>query len=388
MFGEPIVECVYGWGHILRLYPDHLDIEDASYALRDLINFKPMYRRIMGVASMRLDLQFSSGVVVIRGIADISLALKVMAYLNTWSAVTVAFSVEELSSVPELLLPAPIENTPRLLTGPDEFRPLEARDVATDQQLCETVTALQATALPPLNDLPLVLSDRNQERFWEYDANEQSTTVVGPFDAVVDSKQDSSGGQSTGVTTSQFAVTLEAVISWPWTDERHLQHKQRLKRLQTERELRFYGFDRETLIQRLRDEPLPQLRVPARLLPGEIAHYCTSARLCDESLTGGRRAKLRVKDQGTLILSDRRLLYLGRKRQIVLEYERVLQASHVPDAVVISADYWNKPQFFSMRRSLECAMYLEQILQNFVLRTESLASRTTQPSLIEYPISQ
>ena len=380
MFGEPIVECVYGWGHILRLYPDHVDIEDVSYSLRDLINFKPMYRCIMGVASMRLDLQFSSGVVVIRGIADISLALKVMAYLNTWSAVTVAFSVEELPSVPELFLPARIEQTPRSLGIPQQFE--------TDQ-LRETVTGSQMTALTALNSMPLVLSDRSQERFWEYDANEQATTVVGPFDAVVDSKQDS--GQNTGVTTPQLAVTLEAVTSWPWTDERHLQHEQRLKRLQTEREMRFYGFDRETLIQRLRDEPLPHVRVPARLLPDEMAHYCTSARLCDEPLTGGRRAKRKVKDQGTLILTNRRLLYLGRKRQIVLEYERVLQASHVPDAVLLSADCWNKPQFFSMRHSLECAMYLERILQNFAFCPDSLLSRTTQthpPSLVEYPISQ
>ncbi|GCE27127.1 hypothetical protein KDA_26110 [Dictyobacter alpinus] len=350
MFAEPIVECVYGWGQVLRLYPDHVDIEGVSYELHDLLNFRPVYRRIMGVASMRLDLQFSTGAVILRGIADIPLALRVIAYLNTWSAVTIGIKVEELSSIPELPSPSSIGYTPR----------------------------------------PLVLSDSSQESFWEYDANDQPTTV-GPLDAVVDMTQTS--GQSTDVTASQFAITLEAVPAWPWTDERHLQHKQRLQRLQAEREKRLYGFDRETLMQRLRDEPLPQLRVPARLLVDEIAHYCTSARLCTEPLTGGKRTKFKVKDQGTLILTNRRLIYLGRKRQIVLEYERVLQASHIPDAVLISADYWSRPQCFSMRRSLECAMYLEQILWRNSVQSASSSRMADQPSLpqkslVEYHVSQ
>ncbi|GCE19562.1 hypothetical protein [Dictyobacter kobayashii] len=324
MFTEPIVECVYGWGQTLQLYPDHVDIEGTSYTLHDLINFKPVYRRILGVPSMRLELQFTSGRVVIRGIADISLALKVIAYLHTWSAVHLRYSVEEIQSIPELPAPAMlVERTPR----------------------------------------PLVLSEAGRERFWEYDSHDQPTIAVGPFDAIVDGEDETVSPADS--TSPELAVTLDAVTSWPWTDERHLQHKQRLQRLQREREARLYGFDIEDLAERLRAGPLPQISVPAVLLDGECAHYSIEARLCDEAPGEGKRAKLKVKDQGRLVLTNLRLIYLGRQRHITLSYEHMLQYSPVPGAVMISTAYWHRQQFFVMPRPLECAMYLEHIWKHF-----------------------
>lgn len=332
MFGEQIAECVYGWGQVLRLYPNHVDIHGNTYALSELINFKPVYRRVMGVPSMRLELQFSSGAVTIRGIADIPMALKFIAYLNKWSAVTVTFSVEEINEL-------------------------------------QAAKALRALPPPQLlherTPRPLVLSDATQERFWEYDANDQPTTVVGPFDAsVVHTDPQGTDTLFRGHAT-ETSQTLDAVPSWPWTGARHLEHKQRLKRLQVEREMRFHGFDIEALAQQLHTQPLPHLVVPTRLLAGEVAHYCSAARISDEPPDETRRGKTRVKDHGTLILTNLRIIYLGQKRQIVLGHERVLQASHVPGAIVLATEYWTRQQFFVMSRPLECAMYLEYILQHF-----------------------
>ncbi|GHO87890.1 hypothetical protein [Dictyobacter formicarum] len=339
MFGEPIVECVYGWGQILQLYPDHVDIQGTSYSLHDLINFKPVYRRIMGVPSMRLELQFISGIVVIRGIADISLALKVIAYLHTWSGVHLRYSVEEVHVTPEL--------------------PARATAVARTPQ-------------------PLVLSEGEQERFWEYDAHDQPTVAAGPFDAVVDGEAETIA--SSGMTSPMVPLTLDAVTSWPWTDERHREHLQRRQRLQREREVRFYGFDVEALAKSLQTEPLPQIAVPAVLLDGECAHYCTEARLCDDPPGDGKRARAKVKDQGRLILTNLRLIYLGQQRHITLGYEHMLQYSHVPGAVMVSTTYWRRQQFFVMRRPLECAMYLEHIWRHFQDKILPAASQYLLPA--------
>ncbi|GLV58749.1 hypothetical protein KDH_55790 [Dictyobacter sp. S3.2.2.5] len=326
MFGEPIVECVYGWGQVLQLYPDHLDIQGTSYSLYDLINFKPVYRRIMGVPSMRLELQFISDSVVIRGIADISLALKVIAYLHTWSAAHLRYSVEEVHVTPEL--PAPASTA--IVSAPQ----------------------------------PLVLSEGEREHFWEYDAHDHPTIAVGPLDAVVDGEAETITSSS-GTTSSMVPITLDAVTSWPWTDERHRQYLQHQQRLQREREVRFYGFDVEALARSLQSNPLPQVSVPVLLLDGECAHYCVEARLCDDPPGEGKRARAKVKDQGRLILTNLRLIYLGQQRHITLGYEHMLQYSHVPGAVMISTTYWRRQQFFVMRRPLECVMYLDHIWQHF-----------------------
>lgn len=84
MLFDPIIECVYGWGQVMRLYDDHLDIGGTSYALMDLIAVHPMYYRMVGVSSARLDLSFKQKKVVLRGIASTETAQRAASYLDAF----------------------------------------------------------------------------------------------------------------------------------------------------------------------------------------------------------------------------------------------------------------------------------------------------------------
>jgi hypothetical protein len=320
--GEPLAECVYGWGHVLRLYPEHLEIQGKSYALSDLLNFKPTYRCILGVASMRLELQFVAGTVVVRGMADIGLALKFINYLNTWNDATVALTRQELYEATQLPFPV-VARTPK----------------------------------------QLVLSASEQESFWEYDAHDQPTVLVdAPDPADPPEIMETSRGLSLPLSLPPAAQSLSPV---PWTDEHYLQHDQRLQSLQVEREIRFYGFDAAALAKRLRDEPLAPISVSVSLHASEVAYYRAEVRLFDEFSSATKRAKSKAKDQGTLLLTNQRIIYLGQKRHMMFGYERVLQVEQAKGALVLSTEYWTKKQFFCMQHPLECAMYLEHLLHCF-----------------------
>jgi hypothetical protein len=331
MLYEPIAECTFGWGHVLRLYPDHLDIQGVSYGLHDLIQFRPAYRRLMGVASMRLELQFRTTHVVARGIANVGDALKIVTYLNRYHPM-----IED-----ETVLPIPMLSQPRSM-------------------IVQSSPAL-------------ILPDATQGRFWEYDthSNDQPTLSYGPFDAVVDGSDRDRYEKPTTEATA-IPVMLDAVPAWPWTDERHAQRLQRLQRLQSAREIHMHGFDVYALVQRLRDNDLPHVVVPLRLQPGETAHYSTPAMLCDEPGKGmGLRGKPRARDRGMFILTNKRVIYLGRKQQIVFGYEHLMQLSYQPDTIVLFAKNWSHRQCFAVKRPLECSMYFEHLLQQFLLSPPS-----------------
>jgi len=136
------------------------------------------------------------------------------------------------------------------------------------------------------------------------------------------------------------------------------------------------------------EEDLLEVAVPARMLPGEYAHYITDAALCGErdevqqeepsstrqgaylqyfsklpSSPYGRGKLYPVLDQGMLILTSKRVIYIGRKSQVILDYIDLLHVSRLRGAIALQADHWQKRYIFEMRRPLECAMYLEHILQ-------------------------
>lgn len=113
---------------------------------------------------------------------------------------------------------------------------------------------------------------------------------------------------------------------------------------------------------------LPIVRVPVRLLVGEYAHYSTSATLCSER-TGREQEGHRhdagyypARDHGMLILTNRRVIYIGRTNQIVLDYHNLLHFSRLRTAVAFQAEHWQKRVIFTIPQPIECALYIEAIL--------------------------
>jgi hypothetical protein len=155
-----------------------------------------------------------------------------------------------------------------------------------------------------------------------------------------------------------------------WQRFRQDQRERRLKRIQIARSLREYGFDVDKLAQRLNEDALPDISVPVRLLPGEHAHYSADATLCGEPVGNALRYVYPARDHGTLILTNKRLVYIGRTSQIVLDYRRLSHVSRLRGAIALQADHWYRREIFEVRRALECIMHLESILKRFQRQQE------------------
>ncbi len=275
----PIAVCTFGWGQQFRLYRDYLDVNGTQYALSTLTHIRPIYRHVMGIASVRLELRFGKKEVLLRGVVEIAAAQRVVEYLTSQ-----------------------VESQPLLQEQSPDISSNSSQDLSRKERALEQAQALTAKVETPTPD---------------------------------------------------------------WQRFRQGQRERRQRRIHVERSLREHGFDVEKLARRLKSETLPDVPVPMRLLPGERAHYRTDATLCGEPLGGALRYTYPAKDHGTLILTNKRLVYMGRKSQIVLDYARLLHVSRLRGALAFQADHWYKREIFEVRRSLECAMHLESILEHF-----------------------
>ncbi len=275
MLRKPAIECLYGWRQLVQVYDDYLDVSGKRYALNELVSVHPIYHRIMGISSVRLVLRFKREKVILRGIAAIATAQKIVACLKEHIQVTGEYNLQPYA---------------------------------------------------------------------------RSTT------------------------------TKTRVPHWQLI--RQVQRTRKLKQAQTDRAKREHGFDVEQLAQPLRSGPLPQIYVPTRLLAGEYAHYCTDATLREEPLPGSMQPGYQIKDQGMLILTSKRILYIGRRRQLVLSYNHLLHISHLQGAIAILSETWSRREIFEMRLPLECTMYLETILlcyrqQNIQLEKFGVSAQST-----------
>ena len=106
---------------------------------------------------------------------------------------------------------------------------------------------------------------------------------------------------------------------------------------------------------------MPVVRVPVLLARGEGAHYSTPATLCGEHIQETWRSTYPAQDHGLLILSDRRIIYIGRKSQLVLDYARLLHVSRLRGAIAFEAEHWQKRVIFMVPRPDECATCAETI---------------------------
>lgn len=304
MLPEPIVVCTYGWGQVVKLYNDTLDINGSSHALSELVSVQPVYRHIIGISSVQLQLQFRNISICLRGIPLVPEAQILVEYLTRYVSAArnapVKTSAAYSSARPQGVLETP---------PPGAFAP--AASVTTPY-----TPGIQSVSTPPLaSELPM----REGVKFF-----------------------------------------LPR-----WLFFRKEQRERRLRRLQMERSLREHGFDVAALARRLQETELPTVYVPLRLLPGECAHYSTDATLCTEPLADAVRYKYQARDHGTLILTNQRMIYLGRKSQLVIGYNRLLHVSNLRNALAFQAEHWTKREIFELPRPLECSMYLDVLLLRF-----------------------
>ncbi len=311
----PLAECSYAWGQVFRLYHDRLEANGIVYPLSELAHVRPLYQRVMGIDSVRLELRFGKKRLILRGIAALDDAKRTIDYLNA------------------------------NYLGLRESQP--GGDIKPRWNRSGEQNALPAQATKEPASHP---------------EKQQREMPVAPL------------ATAAAYQPPPQKVTTAKVAAASWERFRRDQRERRERRLHIERMLREHGFDVEQLAERLKEDVLPEIAVPLRLLPGEHARYSADAALCDEP-TGGRVCSTYpARDQGLLILTTKRLLFLGRKSQIVLDYARLADVVRLRGAVAVEAKHWYKREVFEVQRPLECTMYLqclhERWQQNAALRPQ------------------
>jgi hypothetical protein len=340
---EPLVECVYGWGRELRLYPEYLDLDGILYALSELVHVHAIYHRIMGIPSVRLELRFKRVKRVVRGIAAVEDAYRMVGYLNSHYAQPERSTLQGTKNV----LPAEmsgketgnVQNSSEMGRNHNGLAPT-GEGVFWQKTGELPLGIVPAAALLTMSSTQLVLREPDYV-YAGYDRN-----------------------------LREAAQALTIPIEMPYKQRaREEQRAHRKSRQQTERSIREHGFDVEKLARMLQNGMLPAISVPVRLLPGEYAHYSTDATRCREPLRTAKRYTYIARDHGVLILTSERMIYIGRRSQIVLSYARLLHVSRLRGAVAFMADHWSRREIFELQRPLECTMYLEYILQRFQTRS-------------------
>jgi len=137
----------------------------------------------------------------------------------------------------------------------------------------------------------------------------------------------------------------------------------------------------ETSKQYAQVDTMPIVVVPVRLARGEGAHYSTQATLCGEHIQETSRYTYPAQDHGLLILTGRRIIYIGRKSQIVLDYARLLHVSRLRGAIAFEAEHWQKRVIFAVPRPEECATCVETMLRTLKLQEESKPEQDTMRPL-------
>jgi hypothetical protein len=234
------VVCAYGWGKELRLYADYLLVDGRHYLLQELLHVHCAFRIVLGVPSASLELHFKSKNLILRGIAAIDDARRIVEYMTPWCA------------------------------SPDAaFHRRDTRPVET-----------------PLPGGPRREPRTGKEQSWR----------------------------------------------GPETEKRYAQAN-----------------------------TMPVVTVPLLLARGEGAHFSTPATLCGERIQETWRSTYPAQDHGLLILTNRRIIYIGRKSQLVLDYTRLLHVSRLRGAVAFEAEHWQKRVIFAVPRPDECAACVETI---------------------------
>jgi hypothetical protein len=339
---EPLVECIYGWGRELRLYPDYLDLDGTLYALSELVHVHAIYHRIIGIPSVRLELRFKRIKRVIRGIAAVEDAYKMVGYLSSRYAQPEQCLSQGIMQRPPAEISSKradaIQNSHE--HGYNHDGPPATEEGAFWQKTGELPLGIvPAAALLTMSSTQLVLGEPE----YVYTGYDRSLR--------------------------EAAQALTTPIEIPYKQRaREEQRAHRKVRQQTERSIREHGFDVEKLARMLQNGMLPAVSVPIRLQSGEYAHYSTDATRCREPLRTAKRYTYIARDHGVLILTSERMIYIGRRSQIVLSYARLLHVSRLRGAIAFMADHWSRREIFELQRPLECTMYLEYILQRFQVR--------------------
>lgn len=366
---QALLDCTFGWGKICRLYPDSIEIAGRSYKLDELTAICPTYRNIFGVPSARLELFFGPRHLVLRGIPDLETVRLMVAHLQPYCSA----------------------DRP---TTRARSRSAQARRMAREQaRTWERSSKLPAIPVSPqTSDLPeLTLEERlgadcEQKSF----EDARQSAALDPSDP----SQEEATSETADKQADAQAVSAEASEpdklaalssiqrdSWPFVGPQSL-HTPRFQPPLRSVHLVAPGQKRldtgSIPVPAVKSSVLPIIHVPVRLQPGECAHYSIGAALCSDRISGSDRAPYPPLDHGLLILTNRRIFYIGKRSQLILAYTHLWYVSLLRNAIALHIEKQFRRIIIELEHPHEWASRIEQL--SFIARREQ--PRPELPTLL------
>jgi hypothetical protein len=318
---QALLNCTFGWGKTCRLYYDSIEVAGKSYDLKDLTSIHPSYRIVLGIPSARLELSFGLDHLVLRGIADLDIARLMVSHLQPYCSTTPHTAHTRTRSSrarnlaraqarawePTNKLPAIIDSpakAPRSLSADDSptyantanDKPTFAEEPPTDEPIL-----LAAVPKAPVEDTSLTPSE-TLEAFAQLASN--LSTYASPLPTTLWQPPH----------TPRFQPPLHSVHLIPPNQK----------------------FDSNSIpVPTVKSSVLPIIHVPVRLQHGECAHYSIGATLCSDRISSSARATYPLLDQGLLILTNRRVLYIGKRCQFTLAYSHLWYVSLLRTSIAL-----------------------------------------------------
>ncbi len=348
---QAIVVCAFGWGKEFRLYRETLYVCNKAYRLARLTQVRLVTQQSLGVPSARLELRFGRETVNLRGIAAVDDARRAAEYLLSWCG------VGEQGGTRWPRQPATGDTSPYKAPQIPPYSPAETQGSSEGG-----VAGLHNKALPcsPVDTQSLPFRPADTQ------GGDAASLPVGksPY-----REDDVAGMNKKGLPALKFHEQMTRPVDTP-----HLFTLRMRKEPHTGKGL-LSGWRRERMTEQLaRADVLLPIAVPVRLQDGEHAYYSSRATRCGEPIKETMRTTYPAQDHGLLILTDRRLLFIGRKSQLVLDYGHLLHISPLDGTLAFEADHWQKRAIFSMPQPETCAARLEAILETTARSAPGLPS--------------
>ncbi|HEY1353192.1 MAG TPA: hypothetical protein VGF67_26565 [Ktedonobacteraceae bacterium] len=331
---QALLDCTFGWGKTCRLYADSLEIAGKTYHLQELTVLRPTYRSILGVPSARIELCFGRQRLVLRGIGDQETARLLVAHLQMYC------------------VPESRAARVRLRAG-------RARMAAREQARAWE----RSTKHPTFLDSCAATNSAEQAAPETGEACASDAFAADPLSAedVVSLARGLSAVSSELVCDPLLAVRADG---WPLAHTRPL-HTPRFQ--PPLRSVHLVPPDQKVQdtcslpVPTVRSGILPVIRVPVRLQPGECAHYSIGAALCSDRISGSDRAPYPPLDHGLLILTNRRIFYIGKRSQLILAYTHLWYVSLLHNAIALHIEQQFRRIIIELEHPQEWAGRIEQL---------------------------
>jgi|GEM_PF-1774061 len=428
---QALLHCTFGWGKTCRLYLDSLEIAGKAYNLNDLTAIYPTYRNVLGVPSARLELSFGSEHLVLRGIPETDTARLLVSQLQPYcsaephvshsrsrsvqartEARAQARAWERTSKLPALSA-APAKDEPtghaadtRKRTTPTRSLSLDDDELFLDEEDGQDEQAKASNKSPREQAETAQASDASDaEVALEQPGGVPHAKSVGEKadnKPHIKSLREKANAKATRKKTSEprrekpaqqkhiEMPVVDAVFApmpdveeympapapedpWPLASEQPM-HTPRLQ--PPLRSVHLISPEQKLLdtnsmpVPAVKSSVLPIIHVPVRLQPGECAHYSIGASLCSDRISGSDRAPYPPLDHGLMILTNRRIFYIGKKSQLILAYTHLWYVSLLHGAIALHIEQQFRRIIIEVEHPHEWASRIEQL---------SFIARRTQP---------